>query len=299
MNNLPDNSCTTVFYADDINAPFKRWNKPAGAKLIHIICIGGGAGGGAGAARASGNNGGGGGGGGSSAITRMTLDGAFCPDYLSVYVGTGGAGGDISINSGVGEDGVPSYVAIPNIMEQQYGGTVLIQSGNAYAKGGGLGTIVAVGSGGTASTAFVSPTFGGLGTWVSIAGQVGSAGGAAGAVGGSTSWGTLFISSGAGGGGTNTSNANAAGGAIAPSTPPYFQQIAGGAAGGGAGGGGISLLGKPPISTGGSGGGAFGLGVGGNGGSAGFGSGGAGGGSGITGGTGGHGGDGIVIITVV
>ena len=58
--NLPYDSNTKVFFVNGDD--FQVWEKPNGAKLIHIICIGGGAGGGAGASGGGGTNRGGGGG---------------------------------------------------------------------------------------------------------------------------------------------------------------------------------------------------------------------------------------------
>lgn len=298
--NLPNNNLNTqVFYCN--NGDFQIWKKPPGAQLIHIICIGAGAGGGGGATRASGQTSGGGGGGGSSAISTMTLDAYLCPDYLNIFVAQGGLGGEAGMTGSIGER---SYVAIPWTGDYAYGGSVLIQSGNVSAQGGGSGKVGtsagAAGAGGAASTIFASPTFGGYGNWVSIAGQDGGAGSNGSAAATAIAWGTLFICGGGGGGGITSANGNSNGAQISAPANPIFQNIVGGLFGiGGAGSPGIDILKPYPISTGGAGGGSSTASFGGNGGKGGFGSGGGGGAAGLTGGRGGRGGDGIVIITCI
>lgn len=293
---LPNNNLNVQVF-QPIGGTIQPWRKPAGAKLIHIVCIGGGGGGGGGFTRASGVAGGGGGGGGSSAITRMTIDASLCPDMLYIAVGMGGAGGAANT---AGSTGGFSAVYIPLTSGWSGTGTILCTSGNAVAGGGGAGTGAVGGAAGAASTIAVSPTWGSLGTWTSIAGQAGGAGGAiTGAVATHVAWGTLFISGGAGGGGVSAANVTAFGSNITgPAGNSLISTITGGTLSTD-GKPGYDNWGQPPLSTGGSGGGAGGTGIGGGGGNGGFGSGGAGGGAGTVGGRGGDGGGGRVIITCI
>jgi hypothetical protein len=287
---IPDNKGvnTQIFYTNGI--AYQTWRKPPGTKMVHILCIGGGGGGGAGFTRIAGATGGGGGGGGSSAISRMTLDGYFCPDMLHLIVGPGGA---------PGVAGSLSTVLMPMTHAWSVSGNILIASGAAAAGVGGNGTAVAGGAAGAASTIAVSPTYGGLGSWNGIAGQAGTIGSVGSVAVGAVAWGTLFVSGGAGGGGVNGgTTVAAAGGNITAPSSGIFQTIAGGANTGGNGSSGMNIIGKYPISSGGSGGGGT-NGVAGIGGNGGFGSGGGGGGAGTTGGAGGRGGDGIIIITAI
>lgn len=292
---LPNNNINTQVF-QPIGGTIQPWRKPSGAKMIHIVCIGGGGGGGGGFTRAAGVAGGGGGGGGSSAITRMTIDASLIPDMLYIAVGMGGAG-----STGAGGAGGISTVYMPLTSGFTSNGSILLQSSAAAPGGGGVGTTSVGGPAGAGGTISISPTWGSLGTWTSIAGQAGIIGGAITAVvPTAVAWGTLFISGGAGGGGVTALNVAAAGGNVTgPASNSIISTVPGGANTGGNGGQGYDLFGTPPLSSGGGGGGAFGTGVGGRGGVGGFGSGGAGGGSGTTGGRGGDGGNGRVIITSI
>jgi len=290
---LPNNQINTQVFGP-AGATVQPWRKPAGAKMIHIVCIGGGGGGGGGFTRASLSAGGGGGGGGSAAITRMTIDASLIPDMLYISVGMGGLG---SIGSGAA--GGQSIVYLPLTSGFTGNGSIFLFANGGTA--GLVGTSTTGGPAGAAGTIAASPTWGTLGTWVSITGQAGIIGGAITAVvPTAVVWGSLFISGGAGGGGVTSANVAAAGGNITgPVGNSILSTIPGGGNTGLPGGQGYDLFGAPPISSGGSGGGAFGTGPGGRGGDGGFGSGGAGGGSGTTGGRGGDGGDGRVIITSI
>ena len=113
----------------------------------------------------------------------------------------------------------------------------------------------AAGAGGAASTIFASPTFGGYGNWVSIAGQVGTQGGYGNTSASSVTWGSLFISGGAGGGGINGSNTPTNGGGITAPANAIFQTVPGGTSGTD-GASGIDISNPTMISSGGAGGGA-------------------------------------------
>lgn len=282
---------TQIFYSCKDS---QMWFKPPSARLIHIICIGAGGGGGGGASAAINTARGGGGGGGSAGITRMTIDAFFCPDYLTCYVPNGGLGGEAGLVGGFGER---AFVLTPIINGVGYTGTILLQSGNGYAGGGGAGTSAVGGPAGVGSTGVVSSTYGPLGVFTSIAGEAGKLGGYSTTATIAQTWGSLslFISGGAGGAGVSTA-AGYVGGNITQGVNPLFQTITGGAIGGGRGKDGVDGF-KPLFSTGGSGGGSSNTGTGGAGGNGGYGSGGAGGGAGVTGGKGGDGGDGLVIIS--
>lgn len=294
---LPNKQINTQVF-QPLGGTIQPWRKPAGAKLIQIVCIGGGGGGGGGRTRATLTAGGGGGGGGSSAITRMTIDASLIPDMLYIAVGMGGAGGAAN---GAGGAGGISYVYMPITSGWVAAGTILLLSSNTAPGGGGAGTVAVGGPAGAAGTIAVSPTWGSLGSFVSIAGQAGIIGGAiTGAVPTAVAWGALFISGGAGGGGVSAANVAGAGGNITgPAGNSMISTVPGGGNTGLPGGQGYDVWGAPPLSTGGAGGGAYGTGDGGCGGDGGFGSGGAGGGAGTTGGRGGDGGNGRVIITCI
>jgi len=292
--NLPNNEVATQVFRPN-GGTWQIWRKPAGAKLIHIVCIGGGGGGGGGFTRAINLTGGAGAGGGSGAITRMTVDASLCPDFLHLSVGTGGVG---STGSGVaGTAGTSSTVTIPLVGGWSTGGSILATT--TGGGGGGAGTGAVGGVAGIAGAINVATTYSSLGVYTSIAGQAGTLGGFSTTAPVAVPWGTLFISGGAGGGGINTGNTQVAGANITQSANPYFQTITGGAISGGTGNSGVEFTDNILISSGGAGGGSNSNGVGGAGGNGGFGSGGGGGASGITGGRGGRGGDGLIIITVV
>ena len=68
-----------------------------------------------------------------------------------------------------------------------------------------------------------SPTFGGYGNWVSIAGQAGGAGSNGSAAATAIAWGTLFICGGGGGGGITSANGNSNGAQISAPANPIFK----------------------------------------------------------------------------
>ena len=69
------------------------WTKPAGARTVHVICIGGGAGGGSGRQGAAGGGRSGGGGGGAGSIVEAEFRASDLSGTETVTIGTGGPGG--------------------------------------------------------------------------------------------------------------------------------------------------------------------------------------------------------------
>lgn len=288
--NIPSNTQSTfTFYA---TGNWQTWNKPRGAKMLQIFCLGAGASGGNGFVGTG--NAGGGGGGGSSAYTRGIFPAFLLPNTLYIQVGQ---------NSSSNINGISSIALVPSTNAQ----TLLIQSSanaNGYAVPGVAGTVLAGGNGGQqglATNATLS-AFGNLGIFNSIAGINGSAGGTITPTAGSNqaALGTGLFTAGAGGGG-KTSSSSATGGNITAATAILTNQVNGGSTDGANGGSGYGLF-QPFCGTGGAGGaGKLGTtGAGGIGGNGWYGSGGGGGGAGsVSGGVGGKGGDGLVIITVI
>ena len=102
---IPSNTENTkIFYASSGSNSWQTWQKPRGAKLIQIFCLGGGGGGGGGSANTAVNNTGGGGGGGGAALSRGLFPAFLLPDTLYIQTGLGGAGG-----AGGRSSGVPAY----------------------------------------------------------------------------------------------------------------------------------------------------------------------------------------------
>jgi hypothetical protein len=290
-----DDLSQQVFYAG-ATGEFRVWNKPRGAKLVTIVCLGSGGGGGGGFSGASGSARGGGGGGGGAAVTRVTIPAMLLPDVLYVQVAKGGLSGAAGVDGTIGGF---SYVSIfPNTSSVN---NVCASGITTPAGNGKKGTAAAGGATGAAGlVSSTVNTFMNLGVWTSAAGIIGSAGGAiTGAVG--TSQGSLtntVITGGAGGGSTPAADTDFAGGGIT-SNSLFVPALSGGAAGGGDGDAGKYLL-SPFYATGGCGGGTNGAaGVGGRGGDGAYGCGGGGGGGGVTGGAGGNGGDGLVFIFTI
>ena len=253
------------------------WTKPAGAKSVHVRCIGPGGAGGSGARGPSGTALAGGGGGGAGGITEMTFPASDLTATVAVTTSVGGtaATGQTSDGTAGANGGTPG--------QQSTFGAYL----RATRGGGGTGGGLAAGGGAGAA---------GVGI---IGGQAGAAGSTSGAVGGTApTTGAGPGGGGAGGGITTggTANAGSAGGAPTAATA-LTAGTAGSAANGGAG---VSSSGTGQASGGG-GGGANAAGAGYNGGAGGsYGAGGGGGGAsldGNTSGAGGAGGPGIVIVT--
>jgi hypothetical protein len=307
--NLTDNSVKKqVFYAvSSGGTQWQTWQKPNGAKMVHIYVLGGGAGGGSGRTGAV-NAGGGGGGGGSTAISIGLFPACMLPDILYINVGKGGTGGS---NNTAGGNGELSYVSVS---ATTLSAATVMQSGDVAATGGGTGTSALAGAAGGAGTIwsysnYIWPQMGQITT---IAGQAGTAGGSTAGAGVNLTLANV-VSGGAGGGG-ESSNASSFKGGDITSTMYGFTTLNGGVADstattvngtagytysfpsfnsstrgpmlftGGAGGGGANSSGRN--------GGAGGIGA--------YGSGGGGGGAayGGTGGSGGNGGGGLVMITI-
>lgn len=271
------------------------WQKPRGAAMLHILCIGGGGGGGGGFTGIAGSARGGGGSGGSAGVTRVTIPAFLLPDSLYIQVGAGGQG--VGSGGGTAGSGVLSYVAVaPSTTIAN----VVALSGAAGAGGGGTGTAAAAGAAGAAGTVAVigSMPLCGSGQFAFIAGQIGVIGGAvAGANGTAIDIPTTSVLCQAGSSGAGTTSANFAGGAFTASGAAYLseQRPAAPAAGSNNGSGGPQIW-EPFFSFGGGGGSSANAGVGGTGGNGAYGAGGGGGGGGTTGGRGGNGGSGLVII---
>jgi len=306
--NLPSNeNSSKIFYAlSHGSTQWQTWQKPNGAKMVHIYILGGGGGGGSG--RTGGiNTGGGGGGGGSSAISIGLFPACMLPDILYVSVGKGGTGG---VSNTAGTDGELSYVGISASTNTT---SVLMQSGGAGSGGGGTGTSSLAGSGGIASTIWTYTN----NIWPQL-GQISAIVGTAGTNGGSTSSAGVnltissTVSGGAGGGGESSSVTSYKGGDVL-STLYGFTTLTGGVLNAadstihGKGGYTYSFPSSnsstrgPMFFTGGAGGGAANTSArnGGAGGIGSFGCGGGGGGAAYqgTGGSGGNGGGGLVMIT--
>ena len=77
---------------------WQTWNKPRGAKMIEIFCLGGGAGGAVAAISIGGAAGGSGSG--SGGIVRGLIPAFLLPDTLYILVGKGGIGSSTSNTAG-------------------------------------------------------------------------------------------------------------------------------------------------------------------------------------------------------
>lgn len=270
------------------------WQRPRGATMAEIICIGGGAGGGGGFGSTAGNSRGGGGGGGGSAVTRLITPLIHLPDRLYVSVGAGGLG----VTTGTGGSGELSYVSIePGTL----GGSktnILITSGQGGPTGGvssTSGTGGAAGGAGTIAVVADSPLCG-QGDFISIAGQAGVAGSSGNADGTSVTLpGTSVLVTG-GAGGAGCLSTDRAGGDFTGSAGTLIGDVAPQQTNAGQSAGASLQLWRPFFSFGGLGAGSSNTTVGPNGGPGTYGAGGGGGGAGVTtGGRGGNGGNGIVI----
>jgi len=288
----------------------QRWQRPPGASMVHMLCVGGGCGGGGGCSRASGADGGGGGGGASSGFNGLLVPALFLPETLYITVGSGGAG---AAADGTGVVGGISLISTDYRLTAWSGGdpSLILGSWNNSPTAGGPGTVTAAGAAGAVSTSILIAnrlfTCSGFIAAPAV-GQAGAAGGVhTGAVGASlTIWSPSPVSGGAGGGGSTGTEFNGgaqnAGGTFNLGPRGNFTNGStvtsvgvGGSATAKNGGAGLNYL-FPFLSSGGGGGGTVDNGTGGDGGPGGYGSGGAGGGAGVTGGKGGRGGDGVVVI---
>ena len=81
-----------IFYAIGGSNSWQTWQKPRGAKMVQIMCVGAG-GGGAGGVFNGTYSGWGGGGGASGGITKLLIPSFVIPNILYIQVGIGGIGG--------------------------------------------------------------------------------------------------------------------------------------------------------------------------------------------------------------
>ena len=303
-----------VFYATTSSANnWQTWQKPRGAKMIQMFCIGGGGGGAAGSTTTT--NCAGSGGGGASSYTIAIFPAFALPDTLYINVGIGGVGSlsvgkvNNNIQAANAKSGTTSSISIS---PSQLSSSIVIKSGNT-AGGGGLGTSAAGSTtyAGAAGTKWTS-----VNSAISSLGIVSSFDGAPGTT-------TLYnatpvaltaLSTGIVTGGTSGGNFNAGigynGGDILAAKIYLLSKVNGGIVQGGNGDHGYGTISPIFCGTGGAGGAANIIvgGIAGNGGNGFYGCGGGAGGSSIqstTGtivsytGNGGRGGDGLVIITSI
>ena len=280
--NIPTNaSSTQTFYANG-STSWQTWEKPRGAKMIQILCVGSGAGGSSGPGGVGTQSGGRGGS--CAGLSRVMIPASLLPDTLFVQVPVGGAGG-IGISGGTiaGASGGISYVALAPSASS----TVLIAASSATVAGPT-----------TAPTVATATAFNSLGLFLAIAGVAGAAG-ATGAGASVTAFGSNILLTGGAAGGGKTTPAGFVGGSILNTAGGPLPYISGSTeAGTPSAGSGVYLL-QPFCATGGAGGGGS-TGSGFNGGDGAYGCGGGGGGGGRgNGGNGGKGGDGLVIITTI
>lgn len=293
------------------------WNKPAGAQMVRVVCVGAGGGGGGGVGGAAGTNRNGGSGGGGGYFTERWFRASDLGATVAITVGVGGTGGTggSSANGGDGTAGGNSSF-----------GSHVTAYGGGFGKGGVAGTATSGGagggSGGVGGNGATTDSTGGLPA--STAGSSGISGQGAGCVAGANAGGSAEQGGGAGGGVTATTvttsgagggsiqgagGGGAGGGRVAANTnfsAGVGGKVQGYSSGGGGAAGSVGTTGNPGTAgtagnstkcgTGGGGGGAGSTGNGGNGGDGGALGGGAGGGGGgtSTGGNGGAGGRGEV-----
>jgi hypothetical protein len=301
--NIPSNTDSTkIFYAQGATT-WQTWNKPRGAKMIQIFCLGSGGSGAIGAAALNGSRSGGGGGG-SGAITRAVIPAFLLPDILYIQVGLGGAAlNQTSTTAIAGNVGAHSYISLA---PSTAASTVVVASSTVVASGGtGNGSNAA---GGTVFTSG-SGVFSALSIFTTIAGVFGNGFTTQPTPGtNQAALGSSIVTGGTAGGPTQTTppGNGYAGGSITSASVILTSTVAGGTgistAGiyAPAGDNGYTIM-NPFCSTGGAGGGGNGAGTGGWGGDGGLGSGGGGGGGGGQNGLrrSGKGGDGLVIITTI
>jgi hypothetical protein len=270
------------------------WNKPTGAKYVHIKMIGGGGGGGSGRKDAAATTRWGGGGGGGGGWGVIEFSAALLGATETVTVGGGGAGGaSVSANTTNGNSGTRGD-------RSSFGNWLSVAGGLGGAGGANISTTTISGGNGFPNES--TQTQGGTGGGFSTSG----------AAPGATNQTTMAGAGGGAGGGITTANvasAGATGGISGGATTSILSGYAGTFAGGT--GGAINTNGSNGTAAttnsaiGGGGGGGGGSSTTTNGGSGGngavYGSGGGGGGAATNGvgnsGAGGTGGSGIVIVT--
>lgn len=174
------------------------WNKPRGASMCYMLCIGGGGGGGGCNSNTNSSDFTGmGGGGGSSGLATLVIPALLLPDTLYVQVGAGGAGGAGGSGSGAtaGSAGGVSYVSLSKNTSAP---NVVLYSGGA-AGGGGVAlpstsSTTSSGAAGSAASAATNTVLGTLGLFNAVAGQAGAAG-----FSGTNAWGSIPLNGGPGG----------------------------------------------------------------------------------------------------
>ena len=251
----------------------QTWNKPRGASMVYIVCVGGGSGGSGGRNTATTT---GGAGGASGCVQTGIYPANTLPDQLYVTVGPGGAGGDVGPGGTTGTVGSASAVFIDSGLT-----SALIQSST-----NGLASL---------ASNFEAVPFVQLGILPAfVASQAGGTAGSNATVSApAITHANYFVTCGTGGSDFDaTGLISGSGGNL---TGPYGTFISGGAVNQ-RGNDGFTNL-RPFYSLGGTGGGS-GTSVTG-GGNGGLGSGGGGSGRGTTNSRGGNGGNGIVIITTI
>lgn len=289
-----------VFYAN--GGIWQIWNKPVGAKFIHLFVLGGGAGGGRGqTANGGGVTRSGGVGGGSGAIAFGLFPANKVPDKLYIKVGQGSIGAAAFTGTGTATASGAAELSYVSVLPDTTSAVnLLLVSGAAAATGN------------TGSTIFVQTqallSYGGI--VEGVAGINGGAGGASSTPATYISFTNSIVTGGAGGSGiSSVESAGAAAGINAYSniTPLIAPGTNGATTNPGLPGGSgyttrqliTDVINREPMMfTGGAGGGCSSLNIGGAGGHATFGCGGGGSGAGGSGtSAGGNGGHGLVVIT--
>ena len=118
------------------------WTKPAGAKLVHVVCVSGGGGGGSGRQSASGTAAYGGGGGNGGGLSFMSVSADLLGATETVTVGAGGAGG--ASPTGVNANGLDGTAG--GTSEISSGGTVKIFAHRGEPGTGGTNTAAGAGT---------------------------------------------------------------------------------------------------------------------------------------------------------
>ena len=277
------------------NNIWRTYNVPRGKSMLFIYSCAGGGGGAGGASGAAGTARGGGGGGPSNTVTTLMVPLSLVPSILFIAVGGGGIGG--AADTAGGRGAATTVAVAPNFTATN---TLLTTFGTAATNPALPGTSSAGGAGGFSTSASIisNMPLAGLGLWQTIAGQVGTNGGAhTGAAGGAQSLPTsgANVMGGTGGGGVTATDQ--AGGLITGVTSSLISEgrPINAPAGSNNGSGGFNLN-NLFFSYPGLGGGSSNAGTGGAGGNGGYGCGGGGGGAGVTGGRGGDGGPGVVVM---
>ena len=283
ISNIPSQQQQTfTFYA---TGNWQTWNKPRGAKMIEIFCLGGGGGGGQNAL----TNPTGAGGGGAAGVVRGMIPAFLLPDTLYILVGKGGVGAITAFAGGVG--GI-SYVGLQSSISEQ---TLICKSSTSGAGGGGTNsnssaaTISTIALSAFANLGLFSAILGVSSPTVTVNGTPGSS---------ATALTSSIVTPGASGAGRNSLTSSISGGSILPAPIVLTSTVNGGRTGSLNGDSGYGTF-QPFCGTGGGGGASVTTGVGGKGGDGWYGCGGGAAGGGTVLSKAGNGGDGLVIITVI